>query len=464
MSLQRVVARVHETLAHLAESKGVGLSVSIDPALPAQVLGDALRLRQVLLNLVGNAVKFSSGEGHIGTVGLKVELPEMGDRHCTVEFVVEDDGIGMDAATLAELFQPFTQADVSTTRRFGGTGLGLSISSRIATLMGGRIQVASTLGRGSRFSLRVPFEWVLPAAAAGGAADTFLDSEGGADDDGERPTMPTPLSALGADAAGRLVLVAEDNETNQAVIGKQLDLMGFVTHMASTGREALELWRRGAYALLLTDLHMPVMDGFELAAAIRAEELPDVRLPIVALTADAAKSEIKHCRDVGMDDHMTKPLQLTDLHAMLRKWMPASAQPRPLRPTTAGPRSSRATAGKAAPARPLPAVDLAVLGDLVGSDPVVIERMLASFQHSAARACDAIRLGVSSGQCNLVADAAHSLKSAARSIGAQRLAGGCEAMEASCAAGPHAELDAQLLRFEQDFADVQRFLDARRAP
>jgi PAS domain S-box-containing protein len=461
MSLERVVSGVRDALAHLAAGKGVLLGVTLAPGLPALVLGDALRLRQILLNLVGNAIKFSSAEGRVGKVDVRLDLRELGEQNCTVEFVVDDDGIGMDETTLARLFQPFTQADTSTTRRFGGTGLGLSISGRIAELMGGRIQVSSKSGEGSRFALRLPFEWVEAARAEPAAETPFLDSMTEDEPNHDQTTMPLPLSAPGTLAGGRLILVAEDNETNQRVICKQLDLMGYSTHVATTGEEALACWRRSRYALLLTDLHMPVMDGFELAAAIRAEEPAGVRLPIIALTANAAKSEIKRCGEIGMDDHMTKPLQLADLHAMLQKWMPGDAQPRALRAVKTAASSSHAPLARLKLTTPSPVVDLTVLGALVGSDPAVINQMLGSFRSSAARAREAVRSGVASGSCGQVADAVHPLKSAARSIGALRLAEICDEMEVSAGSGRRADLGAQLVRFELAFADVHRFLDAR---
>ena len=207
--------------------------------------------------------------------------------------------------------------------------------------------------------------------------------------------MPMPLSALGATAAGRLILVAEDNETNQDVIRQQLALMGFTADVAANGRLALDLWRNGTHALLLTDLHMPVLDGYGLAATIRRSEAHGSRMPIIALTANASKAEIERCKEIGFDGHMTKPLRLGDLHAMLAKWMPAGALPVPLRRLKA----TRASAQAPPPApglhRPstVPAVDLAVLNAIVGSDPAVIRAMLVSFRRSASRCGGAARVG-----------------------------------------------------------------------
>jgi PAS domain S-box-containing protein len=461
MCLATVVGEAHDTLDHLASSRNVVLRLAIDPHFPAFVLGDALRLRQVLLNLVGNAIKFSSVGGEAGRVGLRATLVERGARRCSVEFVVEDDGIGMDEGTLGRLFTPFMQADDSTTKRFGGTGLGLSISHRLADLMGGTIRVASRPGEGSCFTLCLSFEVIDeigPGAAPAGPALDFRDSGLDAVPAGEA-TMPMPLSALGASEAGRLILVAEDNEINQEVIRQQLALMGFTADIAGNGLLALERWRQGAHAMLLTDLHMPGLDGYQLAAQIRAAEAPGTHLPIVALTANASKAETQRCKDIGIDRYMTKPLQLGDLHAMLKAWMPAGAQPLPLRAIksyrTAPP--SRA-AGMASGATEIPAIDLSVLSALVGSDPEVIRDMLVSFRMSAGRSRDAIRIGIAAGAGKDVADAAHPLKSAARSIGATRLAAVCAELEAAGEAGRLPELVARLATFEQAYADVDRSL------
>ncbi|MEO7010217.1 MAG: ATP-binding protein [Caldimonas sp.] len=462
MSLQSVVGQVRDTLDHLASSKGVCLQLAIDAQLPARVLGDSHRLRQVLLNLVGNAIKFSSSKGGTGSVALRARLLHLMERRCRVEFVVEDDGIGMDEATLSRLFTPFMQADGSTTRRFGGSGLGLSISHRLASLMGGKIEVASQPGQGSRFILTMDFDRLeatpplpVPAVAAEALGDSGFDAAFGA----EGATMPMPFSAPGASKADRRILVAEDNEINQRVIRQQLELMGFAADIATNGLLALDLWRNGTYALLLTDLHMPALDGFELAAAIRRSETPGAHMPIIALTANASKAEVERCKETGIDGHMTKPLRLGDLHAMLAKWMPANAQPASLRKVKAI-NSLKPAYVPATSEQTVAAVDLAVLSSLVGSDPAVIADLLASFRKSATRCRDAIRIGVGARECKVVADSAHPLKSAARSIGALRLAAVCAEMEGSADAGRPAELAEQLIRFEQEYADVRRFLDA----
>jgi PAS domain S-box-containing protein len=471
MSLQSVVAQVRDTLDHLAAGKGVRLQIGIDARLPVQVLGDALRLRQVLLNLVGNAIKFSSVEGRAGEVDLRAGLLHAGEPRCTVEFVITDNGIGMDEATLARLFTPFMQADDSTTRRFGGTGLGLSISQRLAHLMGGKIEVTSRPDEGSCFTLSMDFDCLdmEPGRAAAVADEELRDLEPDSGFSAEFTTAPMPLSIEGARADGPLILVAEDNETNQDVIRQQLALMGYATDIAPNGRLALDLWHTGEHVLLLTDLQMPELDGYELATTIRKAEAQGARMPIIALTANASKADLERCRQVGIDGHMTKPLRLGDLHAMLLKWMPAGARPLPLRAMP----PHRAPRPPAPPTRPTPltttpnphrastapAIDLAVLSSFVGSDPEVIRDVLVAFRKSAGRCKEAVGLGIAAGEFRAVADAAHAFKSAARSIGALRLADVCDELEVAADGGRALELAALMLRFEQEFNHVHRSLD-----
>ena len=585
MSIEVVVERTCDTLDRLAGSKRVSLRLFVDPEIPPEVRGDAARLRQVLLNLVGNAVKFSSADKRAGHVLVRAVMVARTQDSVSIEFSVSDDGIGMSRETLARLFTPFTQADDSTTKQFGGTGLGLSISSRLAHLMGGSIEVSSQPGMGSRFLMRLPFAvdrleedpaaWrVLPLqglrclivgrdAVAVGDLDAYLkfsgvrsqqvDSLGAADrwfaqaplglhiavvlvgdasqaaalaqsrqrwasrehmnvqvilvddarrghqltdapdainldgnpmrradfieavalaggrstaaDDDEVPDLETQPMPMEDDArVGRLVLVAEDNDINQKVIGRQLELLGFDAEIVSDGRRALDCWRSGVYAMLLTDLHMPVMDGYELTVAIRGEEQRGVHMPIVALTANALKGEARRCEEMGMDDFMTKPMQLVELHAMLQKWMPSSSKPLPLRK----PRTSDARPRASQQEMPLtilaPAADLSSLIALVGDDPRVLADMLASFCLSAGKLGMAIRRGVIGGSFEAVGEAAHTLKSGARSVGARRLAELCEELQTAADSGRGPDLERQLRRFELELGDVQQFIGARGTP
>ena len=576
MDVAAVVEAVCDTLDSLSAGKGVALRLFTDPALPQRALGDAARLRQILINLIGNAIKFSSSPGRQGRVFVRAVLgADAAASMLTLS--VADNGIGMDAATLTRIFTPFTQADSGTTRRYGGTGLGLSISQRLASLMGGEIHAVSEPGQGSTFTLRLPLA-ALPSpqpagpdvlqalpclvlGSTGGTADDLaaylahagaavhrvptraaaaawlaragagecvvvvvdaddavdatvaachdlapagpaprpayvligqgrrrrprrkaadvigLDAEGlrrtvflravalaaGRAGAGEPPeggqgpdSMPAALDAAGAVHGGRRILVAEDNEINQKVLRKQLTLLGFKADIVGDGQEALDATRRADYDLLLTDLHMPQMDGYELAAAVRVGEAAapagQPRLPIVALTANAVKGEARRCLDAGMDDYMTKPVQLDTLKAMLTKWLaaPANDWSDPLHAGNAP------AAGPPQPARP-PA-DLGVLRSLVGNDPAVTRDVLALFGPSSLQAGTMIRQGVVDGRMEPVVAAAHSLKSSARSIGALQLGQTCADLEQAAHAGQHDALTVLLPRFEAEMVLLHRFL------
>ena len=610
MDVAAVVESVCDALRPLAESKRVTLRLYTDPRLPPCMLGDAGRLRQVLMNLVGNAIKFSSGRAQPGSVSLRalhVAAETAADAGATaardaLALVVTDNGVGMDAGTLARLFSPFTQADVSTTRRFGGTGLGLSISQRLVAMMAGEITVESQMGRGSAFTVRLPTSlpaagdaeeraddsgpagadgtpahaalvglpcvlfgaadpeldmagdlasylrhagctaWCAPTLAAGldrlrrlaagpcvvviadplagvepvlaacravalqcpGLRPAFVVIETGrryrprghepdrVDLDGEglrravflhgvalaagiengdgaapiegdsraaalefegRPEVPREERRDQQPSTDPLILVAEDNEINQQVLNKQLTLLGYRAEMGSNGVEALALWRRGGHALLLTDLHMPQMDGYTLAAAVRAEEAAGSRLPIIALTANALRDEELRCREAGMDGYLTKPLRLAQLKSALAAWLPAV-------------RRLADRTGAAAPARPpTPPADLSVLAELVGDDPQVVQEVLQAFCANTARSALDIAAAHAAGEVQAVADIAHKLKSAARAIGAAQLGQICADIEAAANSSPRsASLVSLMALFDAELHGVLQFLASPRDP
>ncbi|MBM2854704.1 MAG: histidine kinase, partial [Steroidobacteraceae bacterium] len=521
--------------------------------IPATVLGDAVRLRQILVNLVSNAVKFSSGGERQGRVSMRALLAEPGDERVVVEFRVADNGIGMSDIIVSKLFTPFTQADASTTRQYGGTGLGLTIARHLVNLMGGSISVESEPDRGSIFSVRIPLlrtqtkvgpekepslvaglscvvvggaggmsddlasylthagadvkraqdlasaraaadtrplgstVWVidaqssapppekLRAAARPDAGDSFIVIGRGqrrrpraeAPDlvtiDGNALTRRTflntvafaagrgtlddtliqhgkgesefrPPERLQAAHTGRLILVAEDNETNRQVILRQLAVLGIAADFASDGREALERWESGSYALLLTDLHMPRMDGYDLARAIRLGEADRPRMPIIALTANALREEAEHCRAAGMDEYLSKPAPLSELKAVLEKWLPPADSAVPVEP--------------------------GILAGMVGNDPVAMQGILGVFRANLPATAAALRDACAAGDTAHAGATAHKLKSSARSIGALRLGNLCAEMERAGRAGGAAKLAELLPRFEAEVAAVQTHLDA----
>jgi len=316
--LREVVESVAQLLFVGTDTAAIDFRVSVAPELPRWILCDPKRLRQVLLNLLGNAVKFSrKSTDQMSHIALVVEPCTLGQGQPGLQLRVSDDGIGMDAQTLAALFQPFTQGDMSTARRFGGTGLGLSICQRLVVLMGGSITVSSTLGLGSEFSVRLP----LQPATAEGLPRAALHATPHLRAVQVPPVVSTPDVAQ-ARQTGQLVLVVEDNPTNRFVIDQHLRLLGYATEMAEDGAVALQKLQAGGYGLVLTDCHMPVMDGFDLAAAIRRGEDADQHLPIIAVTDDTTAGVAQRCLDCGMDDYMAKPVQLAVLGAMMAHWLP----------------------------------------------------------------------------------------------------------------------------------------------
>ncbi len=636
MSVVKVVEKACAMLESLAARKGVELTLFLDPAIPEEVLGDALRLRQVLVNLANNAIKFSSGLQEPGRVGVRATLTERNARHATVAFQIIDNGIGMNEEVQARLFTSFTQGDTSTTRRYGGTGLGLAISHHLVQLMGGSIIVKSAPGEGSTFTVGLSFE--LPTAVqpeptvvdlSGISCLVLGDEKGLADDlavylrysgaEAERvqdmdsalkriPLLPPGLWLFIIDAGhdapplaklraafrarpdldphfvvlehghhqpdieprfvvirrgrrrherseevdtvtldgdvmhreaflravaiaagraheaeaiepeegkveaivvpsrekaleeGRLILVAEDNEINQKVIRQQLFLLGYAADIAGNGREALKRWGSGSYALLLTDLHMPEMDGYQLTAAIRRAEDDRKRTPIIAITANALKGEAEHCRAVGMDDYLSKPVQLAHLKAILHKWLPSSASTEllalappppdapytPETPEAAGtpdlPEASetseisetpgfiRAGAPVPVPADAVPSarsegqvpkekpVDVNVLKALVGDDPVMIAEFLEDFRASAQKIAAELRAACQAGQANAAGASAHKLKSSARSVGALALGELSAQMEQAGKRGDTDALADLLPPFEAELAAVDQYI------
>jgi CheY-like chemotaxis protein len=276
----------------------------IEDNVPPVVAGDAFRLGQVLLNLVGNAVKFTER----GRVSVDVVLASAEGDSLELEFQVRDTGIGLSAEQRERLLAPFSQADASSTRKYGGSGLGLAIAKQLVELMGGRIWVESVQGLGSCFSFtarfrRVDAGVVLPAVDA-----PVVDS-----------------TAAQARLAGARILVAEDNEFNQILIEELLVRCGASITMCTNGREAVDALRRDRYDVVLMDVQMPVMDGYEATRQIRA--IPELsRQPIVALTASAMADDRQRCLDAGMDDFETKPIDPDHMYVTLAKWLSPAAR------------------------------------------------------------------------------------------------------------------------------------------
>jgi signal transduction histidine kinase/ActR/RegA family two-component response regulator len=299
-----VAREVTGLLAAGARKKGVRLEFETDPRVPSQLRGDPVRFRQILLNLVSNALKFTPG-GAVrvvyGWVPAEAQLPQG-----VLEVDVHDTGIGIAPDKVERLFRKFVQADDTTTRRYGGTGLGLSIARRLVELMGGEIGVRSEPGRGSTFWYRVPFA---------------LGAEAGSVPTGAAPeASPAPVGVSGN---GRVhVLVADDVEFNQRLAALMLRKLGCTVDFAANGHAALAQVEARRYDLIFMDCQMPEMDGFEATREIRRREQAGgaVHVPVVAMTASAVVGDRERCLAAGMDDYVAKPLDVEDLRRVIQRW------------------------------------------------------------------------------------------------------------------------------------------------
>ena len=394
-SMNQLVARTVETMLPQAQRKRLALFADPPQAGVDRVIGDPMRVRQILFNLVGNAIKFTDR----GFVRIALDSRSEDDRTVLVRVTVTDSGIGMDEATQARLFQPFMQADSSTTRRFGGTGLGLSIVRRLAHLMGGDVSMESTPGEGSRFTVTLR----LAEAVSGSALTT------------EAAASPAAASAPRPDAAR--LLIVDDHPVNREVLQRQLELLGLSADIAEDGAAALALWRKAHHSVVLLDLHMPVLDGFGLADAIRREELKcDLpRSALIAVTADALKGEDARCFAAGMDGFIPKPVSLDALARTLGRWIPDLV-------------SSEPPSGVA----PGALFDPEALRSLFGADVARLSGVLQNFADGAARDIAAMRGAAGARQ---FAASAHRLKGAARMAGARLLAEQAALAEAAGDAG-----------------------------
>jgi two-component system, sensor histidine kinase len=293
LKLRKIVAELKHTFGHRASQKGLTFEASVDGAVPNHLIGDSLRLRQVIFNLLTNAIKFTER----GRVTLDVRLESSCDREAWIRFSIADSGIGISASDQERIFAPFTQVDASTTRRREGAGLGLAISADLIRAMGGSRSVQSELGLGSKFSFTVPL--LIDRSK--------LDDVPSAVDD--RSLNGAALEPT--TGASLRVLLAEDTPTNQLLVRHALGRRGHQVVVAGDGRTAVQFVRRGRYDVVLMDLQMPDMDGFEATAEIRA--LPGEQPPIIALTAHSMVGDRERCLAAGMQNYLSKPIDLREL-------------------------------------------------------------------------------------------------------------------------------------------------------
>lgn len=558
MSIKKVAETVARSLRMYAFSSGVRLTLFTDPYLPSWINSDSVRITQIMTNLVANAIKFSKRADRKGNVDLRVEGTDGGQ----VLVTVKDDGIGIKSEDRSKLFRPFSQAETTTSRKFGGTGLGLSICKRLVEMLGGSIGYDSVPGKGTKFWVKIPIErvdegdgsksanelenvhclvvsdnpqlaadWKTYTEYAGASCTHFplsrmLDNKLNiertentvliADDtenelidyfrgmplDGHCPVVVVESGrrrqsrfikermvcldvdgmnqqdlivaiamALGREAeiegrrvdrAGndtflppdrneaiarkQLILVAEDNEVNQKVIRRQLAAIGYASDVVADGRQALYAWQKGVYSLVITDLHMPEMDGYELTQAIRDEE-GHHRTPIIALTANALKGEREVCLRTGMDGYLSKPVSLEKLEDTLDRWL--------LDGHSAGSSECEGDEDVSDQSHDKTIIDIEVLKELIGDDGEIINSFIGEYKEVIVSGHKELLAAINQQNMKEVKDIAHRLKSSARTMGSFRFADMCEILEKDAASQNHIDVDlvieeAELLLVEID--------------
>ncbi len=412
-SLHDLLDKLSVMLGSLAEQKNVAMSVEIGETVPAGVIGDPLRVEQVLVNLTNNAIKFTE-EGH---VKVRAELAQKSTEHVSVEFTVSDTGIGIAPEGLEKLFSEFTQADGSTTRKYGGTGLGLAISKRLAAMMGGNISAKSTLGKGSTFTFTARFEW-----RQGLEPQISLVPD--------RTTTQVQSLRHKRVITGRRVLLVEDNELNRQIATQVLQNYGAQVQVAVNGREAVAALEAGRFHAVLMDIQMPEMDGYQAAKKIR-ERHSFEDLPIIAMTAHAMDSVRPSCLEAGMNDVLTKPLRPEQIAQTLSKWLTSTASSPPPscvpeRPAVE-PRPTPASASKTRPSSPpalpstLRGIDIPSLLRRLGGNETLAAELLLDFQLTHADHTSRIARCLSQGDWEQARHLAHNLKGVAGNFSATAL-------------------------------------------
>lgn len=410
---------VATTVMPLAQRKGLALTVDIDAGLPQLVEGDRGRIAQILGNYLDNAIKFTER----GAIRLRAHAAASDAAGLLLRIEVEDSGIGLSAEQRARLFQPFQQADASTTREYGGTGLGLAICRQIAELMAGRVGVDSEPGIGSLFWAEVRLHHVAGAAHA------------------HAGIVAQQPDAARAEVRGARVLVVEDNLMNQELAREFLESAGAVVSVAGNGREALAALEAAPVDCVLMDLQMPVMDGCEAAQRLRADPRW-TRLPIIAMTANAMASDRDRCFASGMNDFLAKPVDRPTLIGMVARWLGGT---------------DRAVA--AAPARKETSapglIDLGVLAESLGHDSRKLRRFAGLFVTNAQSTLDEIAQALAEGDTQAVRELGHRLKSSSRAVGAQAFAELCQALDQGCA-DPAAKLAALRAMLPRIAAEIDK--------
>lgn len=420
----------------LAKAHGISIEFDREHCDELYVHADYIRVKQVFLNLLSNAVKYNQENGKVSVYCEKNE-----DN--AIRINIKDTGPGIPADNMPLIFEPFNRlgAEYSETE---GTGIGLVITSQLVELMGGMLGIDSEPGMGSTF-------YVDLAASSETEIKSVVKYR-------REPIPVSTLRKVPADHAR--ILVAEDNETNQEVLRQQLGLLGYSADFVNNGAVALEKWRTGDYHLLLTDIHMPKMDGYELVDNIRkSQQYAETRLPLIAITADAMQGQAQRCLDAGMDDYVAKPVHMEELQGVLNKWLPKQAADK-IDDDTEAVNSKKQTIKKnAANIYSTDTIDRRMLTRMVGDDPVTHRRLLQSFLRSTPEIIEQIQVAVSQSDADVIVAQTHKLKSSARSMGANELSDTCQLLEVAARNKQWKEAEDHMSSIDGLFLAVERYVE-----
>lgn len=451
-NLHRLLEESVELFSQPARKKGVELTADLPLGAPLLLCGDALRLRQVVANLLNNAVKFTEQ----GKIVVSLEIRQRDTDRVGFSLSVRDTGIGIPLAAQARIFEHFAQADGSTSRKYGGTGLGLAICRRLVDMMGGQISVDSQPGQGAcfRVELAMPVASApLPEAAAPpighGAFMAAIDATLTA----KPPTKPH----LGGRLRGR-VLLAEDNESNQIVAKTHLERLGVQVVVVANGQQAIDLLAVEPFDLVLMDCQMPILDGFEACARLRKrEEALGTHLPVIALTANAMQEDKARCLAAGMDDYLAKPYTGDSMLAVLERWLPIERRRGATNEIAVAPALTASGADVIDPAAFQQLRDLAPHG----AEALIVQLIDAFLQGGQVLFSD-FELALRSRDAEGVARSCHALKSSAYNVGALRLAGMSRELEGLVKQGGIDQVLPAASNFRQEWTLVEQALAAIR--
>ncbi|MEF3697908.1 ATP-binding protein [Desulfolutivibrio sp.] len=432
--LSGVLRSTVKTFGTMAAKKGLWLNLDLPPSVPRHLRGDPNRLRQIIINLVGNALKFTESGGV--TIRVAHAEPATPDK-VVLRFEVTDTGIGLPHQQSATLFNKFRQADASTARKYGGTGLGLAISRQLVELMGGGIEVASAPNKGSTFRFTAVFAPGRPTPKAVGAAPA-----------------PAPIDRAPTASAPAYILLAEDNPVNVKLAGAHLQKLGYRLSVAQSGIQALEALARERFDLVLMDVEMPGMDGVTASGIIRTggpagHPVLDPDVPIVAVTAHASPEVRRRCLEAGMDEYMTKPINFAELAAIIQRLLPSPGKTPPVPPPVAPP-----PPGGPADMPSHSILDTRAAMERLGIDPAGYAPILAVSAREIDKRLELCRMALADKNLTDLALHAHTLKSTTSTIGAVKGAQYARSLEHAADAGKLDEAAAHLRDLEKELHEV----------